>query len=132
MLKEKILALAAELDDKERQLEFRDKGEMQTRLCNAADYDDTWTVSYNPDGSIKTAIRSWWMCLSGGERPCCTVVLAKVWVQKFKAEAWVPGQTWKCPCCNAKYRPEFGLLVQMHIRGSLTGRWQRRLENTRT
>ena len=118
-LKSKLFFLQDELDEKERQLAFRNKGDQQEHFCNAADYDDTWTITYNTDGTIKTALRSWWMCLSGGDEwPCCTVVLAKRWDQKIKSEAWAPGQCWYCPCCNAKYRPKFGMLVEMHIRGT--------------
>ena len=134
LLKEKVLALEAELDDKERQLAFRAKGEeMQSRFCNAADYDDSWSVSYYPDGSIKSAIRSWWLCLSGGEDwPCCTVVLAKIWCRSTRLKHGSQGRNGNAHAANAKYKPKFGMLVQMHIRGVLTGCWQRRLENTRT
>ncbi|MFM7978657.1 MAG: hypothetical protein ACKPKO_05025 [Candidatus Fonsibacter sp.] len=41
-----------------------------------------------------------------------------MWEQKIKAEAWVAGQSWYCPCCNARYRPKFGMLVELHIRGT--------------
>ena len=85
--------------------------------CLAADYSDEWTCVRKADGSIKSALRSFHICMSGGSSsPCCTVVESKKWLrmkEEGEADAWVAGQRWYCNCCTARYRPKFGMLNEV-------------------
>ena len=90
------------LDDVEKPLAFADKGESQGDFCRAADYDDNWITTYDDRGRIKSALRCWWICLSGGAEPCGTLHLAKVWRRLKENEPEASGQRWCCRACNAK------------------------------
>ena len=115
----RLQELEEHLDRTEAPLAFADKGELQGNWCRAADYDDNWVTTYDTNGRIRSALRCWWICLSGGtSSPCGTLHLAKVWRRLKEDDPEASGQRWYCRCCSAKYRPSFGTLAEVHVRGT--------------
>ncbi len=96
-------------------LHSRQKGPDQWALCLVADYADEWTCVRRPDGSIKTALRSFHICISGGsEHWCCTVTESKAWLRLYQTEGWAAYQRRYCKRCSARYRPKMGILTEIH------------------
>ena len=98
-------------------LAFAKKGEAQWGFCLAADYDDEWTKTFHKDGRIKTAMRVWHICMAGDAgQECYTVIEGKAWrrLHQGDLDAWCSGQQWYCNCCNARYHPSMGVLLEIH------------------
>ncbi|WP_353239689.1 hypothetical protein [Limnohabitans sp.] len=120
MLLPEVEALEEKIEELSKPLAFASKGEMPQEFCLVADYSDEWTIIRNPDGSIKSAIRSYHLCTSGGaEWECCTVIESKAWLRRFGLVAWCPKQRWWCNCCGARYAPKMGMLVEIHGGGNV-------------
>jgi hypothetical protein len=111
--------LEAKLDQLDVPLAFADKGAKQYDWIAAADYSDEWSCEYHPDGTIKTAMRVFHVCLGGGtEHACNTVIEGETWV-RWHEDPLATGQRWYCPLCSTKYKTKFGVLVELHIAGSV-------------
>ena len=99
---DEVLAMIPELDKLEDEVDrlsdplaFKAKGPDQWAFCLAADYADEWTCVRRPDGSIKTALRSCHIRISGGsEHWCCTVTESKAWLRLYQTEGWAAYQRW--------------------------------------
>jgi len=119
---DEVLSMIPELDKLEDEvgrlsepLAFKTKGPEQWDFCLAADYSDEWTCVRNPDGSIKAALRSFHICISGGEDNWCgTVTESKAWLRLFETEGWAAYQRGYCKACYARYRPKMGMLTEIH------------------
>jgi hypothetical protein len=85
---------------------------MQTRFCNAADYDDEWFRQFVPKAGASDRFRTYYICRGGGKKPCNTIILAKHW-SRMKDDPTASGQRWYCQYCCTKYATGFGLVIEL-------------------
>jgi len=76
-------------------------------MRNAAAYSDRWFKDERRE------IRMYYICLSGGTQwPCNTVIESKAWA-RLNEDMEAIGQRWYCPICKGRYKPKYGVLVEL-------------------
>ena len=78
-------------------------------MLRAADYSDRWFSEAT--GTFNT----YYICRAGGDWPCNTITLSKVW-DRFQEDPHAVGQRWYCHC-KARYNTKFGMLCELYKNG---------------
>ena len=109
--------------------------ELQQRFIRAADYSDRWMHNletgeilqayYLCMGGDSTAPWDYaanggkgdWKFKDGGGRTdkCEALTLAKDWRMLLTEDPMSAGQKWYCPCCGARYKTSYGLIMEMLV-----------------
>ena len=84
----------------------------------AADYTDEWYMVGS--GAEAKAFRCFYVCgrPCGGEI-CASMMLSSHWVRRAE-DPLATGQRWYCRVCNARYKTNSGVLVEMVCQGEVT------------
>ncbi len=112
-------------------LAFREKcepnSEMHWRYMQAAQYSDEW-VELKSGGARrnKTVGRftSYYICRSGSTmsgslaEKCWSIIPSKDWMTRFD-DPLASKQRWYCPCCSAKYKATWGMLIEILADGQV-------------
>ena len=104
-------------------LAFTSKGKLQNKFIRAATYSDEWTVLKDKRGNEIGAVRSWYVCCSGGaSNQCNTLILSKDW-ERMKQDPLATGQRWYCKVCFARYAHKFGQVVEVSYKDQVFYFW---------
>jgi len=112
---EALERLGREIEKDSEPLAFAEK-EDATEMFAVAQYSDEWVKT--PSG----ALRAWYVCrqtFGGQYAECGTLIPSKIWKRKHQDIA-SSKQKWYCVCCGARYRTQFGMLVEVHAKGIST------------
>ena len=124
-LLKKLEATQDDIYEASKPLAFRERAKdeaEQFRYFMASTYGDMWSEIRGPKGELLGSFCSWFLCMAGvgwGGK-CATAIASKRW-ETMLADPLATGQRWFCLCCPARYRPKYGMLVQLAIRNSQTG-----------
>ena len=104
-------------------LAFSSKGKLQNKFIMATTYSDEWTVLKDKRGNEIGAVRSWYVCCSGGaSNQCNTLILSKDW-GRMKQDPLATGQRWYCKVCFARYAHKFGQVVEVSYKDQVFYFW---------
>jgi hypothetical protein len=83
------------------------------RFYLATTYQDTW-VKIQHRGQIVASFMSWFLCGAklGDGSVCATLTASKRWIRSH-ADPLASGMRYYCSSCGARYRPKYGLLVEL-------------------
>ena len=86
-------------------------------FTQVAQYSDEWVCNKNKNGDVLSAFRSFYICLAGGDFPCCTVIPMKTWGGTLRTDdPFAFNSRWYC-VCKARYKAQFGMIIEIEVEG---------------
>jgi hypothetical protein len=84
------------------------------RYFCATTYMDSW-IEVKQKGVCVASFMTWFVCGAkvGSAGFCGVITASKRWLLHKPEDPLASGQRWYCPSCRARYRPKFGLLVEL-------------------
>ena len=111
---EEIYQAMSQLEQDDKYIAYKEKGERQHSYIRASSYQDEWV------NSVAGRLISFFICLANTRwnhraqcySKCRRIIPSKKWRKKKDdtVEEWVPKQKWYC-WCHAKYKPPWGQVV---------------------